>query len=131
MEWCTAGTRGACNTAPIVQAHTDWHAVVSTRGVLASTGFVRVSEAREPLAPVYAIWGEDRGKVERALRRLQQRVQSEGGMPPEVSEAAQTPAADVVAACETLSFGGTRLVVVRGADAWRADDVAPLVEYLA
>lgn len=80
---------------------------------------------------MYAIWGEDRGKVERALHRLQQRVESEGGMPPEVSDATQTPAADVVAACETLSFGGARLVVVRGADAWRADDATPLVEYLA
>jgi DNA polymerase-3 subunit delta len=80
---------------------------------------------------VYAIWGEDRGKVERALHRLQQRVQTEGGMPPEASEAAQTPAVEIVGACETLSFGGTRLVVVRGADSWRADDATPLVEYLA
>ena len=90
-----------------------------------------MSQAREPLGPVYAIWGEDRGKVERALHRLQQRVQTEGGMPPEVSDAAQTPAVEIVAACETLSFGGTRLVIVRGADAWRADDATPLVEYLA
>lgn len=90
-----------------------------------------MSQTREPLGPVYAIWGEDRGKVERALHRLQQRVQSEGGMPPESSDAAQTPAADIVAACETLSFGGTRLIVVRGADAWRADDATPLVAYLA
>ena len=89
-----------------------------------------MSQTREPLGPVYAIWGEDRGKVERALRRLQQRVQNEGGLPPEVSDAAQTPAAEIVAACETLSFGGTRLVVVRDADAWRADDATPLVDYL-
>jgi DNA polymerase III delta subunit len=90
-----------------------------------------VSQAREPLRPVYAIWGEDRGKVERAVRRLVERVANEGGMPPDVFEAAQTPGAEVVAACETLSFGGTRLVIVRAADAWRADDATPLVEYLA
>ena len=95
-----------------------------------STSSRQMSQTREPLGPVYAIWGEDRGKVERALHRLQQRVQTEGGMPPEVSDAAQTPAAEIVAACETLSFGGTRLVVVRGADAWRADDATPLVDYL-
>lgn len=90
-----------------------------------------VSQTPTPLDPVYAIWGEDRGKVERALHRLQQRVQAEGGMPPEVSDAAQMAAADIVAACETLSFGGRRLIVVRGADAWRADDATPLVAYLA
>lgn len=90
-----------------------------------------MSQAREPLGPVYAIWGEDRGKVERAVRRLADRVANEGGMPAEVFEAGQTPAVEVVAACETLSFGGTRLVIVRGAEAWRADDATPLVEYLA
>ncbi len=90
-----------------------------------------MSQSRQPLAVVYGIWGEDRGKVERALRRLQDRVQSEGGMPSEVVDATQTPAVEVVAACETLSFGGTRLVVVRGADGWRADDATPVVEYLA
>ena len=90
-----------------------------------------MSKAREPLGPVYAIWGEDRGKVERALRRLQDRVAADGGMPPEVADAAQTPAVEIVAACETLSFGGTRLVVLRGVDAWRADDATPLVAYLA
>jgi len=90
-----------------------------------------VSRAREPLAPVYAIWGEDRGKVERAVRRLQERVVEDGGMPPDVLEAAQTPASEVVSACEALSFGGMRLVVVRGADAWRADDATAVVGYLA
>jgi DNA polymerase III delta subunit len=90
-----------------------------------------VSQAREPLLPAYGIWGEDRGKVERAVRRLTDRVAAEGGMPPDIFEAGQTPAADVVAACETLSFGGTRLVIVRGVESWRADDATPLVDYLA
>ena len=90
-----------------------------------------MSEAKEPLKPVYAIWGEDRGKVERAVHRLMARVAAEGGMPPEAFTAAETPALEVVGACETLSFGGTRLVVVRGADDWRADDATPLVAYLS
>lgn len=89
-----------------------------------------MSRPREPLAPVYAILGEDRGKVERAVRRLQERVLEDGGMLPDVLEAAQAPASEVVAVCEALSFGGLRLVVVRGADAWRADDATALLGYL-
>ena len=90
-----------------------------------------MSQGRDPLLPVYGIWGEDRGKVERAVRRLVDRVTSDGGMPPDIFEAGQVPAAEVVAACETLSFGGTRLVIARGVEAWRADDAIPLVAYLA
>ncbi len=90
-----------------------------------------MSADREPLRPAYGIWGDDRGKVERAVRRLAERVRAEGGMPPEVFDAATVPAAEIVAACETLSFGGLRLVIVRGVDAWRADDAAPAVAYLA
>lgn len=52
-------------------------------------------------------------------------------MAPDRVRADETTATDVVAACETLSFGGTRLVVVEGADAWKAGDVPALVEYLA
>lgn len=90
-----------------------------------------VSRARDALKPVYAIWGDDTPKVERALRRLALRVEVEGGMPPEVLQAADTSTADVVASCETLSFGGLRLVVVPDASAWRADDLPPLLAYLA
>jgi len=84
-----------------------------------------------PLEPAYAIWGEDRAKVERAVARLDARVVEDGGLPPERLRAAETGAAEVVAACESLAFAGTRLVIVEGADAWRADDVGPLVAYLA
>lgn len=86
---------------------------------------------REPLAPAYVIWGEDRATVQRAIERLVARVTAEGGMPPERFRAAETPPEDVVAACEALSFTGLRLVVVEEADAWRAADAAPLVDYLA
>jgi DNA polymerase-3 subunit delta len=87
--------------------------------------------APEPLKPVYGIWGEDRAKIDRAVQRLVTRVADEGGLPPDRFDAVTTSAADVVAACSAMSLAGTRLVLVRGVDAWRADDVAPLVACLA
>jgi DNA polymerase III delta subunit len=85
----------------------------------------------EPLAPAYVIWGEDRATVQRALERLIARVTAEGGLPPERFRGGETPAEDVVSACEALSFSGVRLVVVEDADLWRAADATPLAEYLA
>jgi DNA polymerase III delta subunit len=93
--------------------------------------FFVVSRTRDPLKPVYAIWGDDTPKVERALKRLAGRVESEGGMTPEALPTADFSAVDVVASCETLSFGGLRLVVVPDAGSWRADDLPPLLAYLA
>jgi len=84
-----------------------------------------------PLKSAYGIWGEDRGKIDRAIQRLQERVVAEGGMPPDVFDATVDAAADVAAVCQTLSFAGRRLVIVRNAEAWRAGDVQPLLEYLA
>lgn len=86
--------------------------------------------APESLKPAYAIWGEDRATIDRAVSRLIARVERDGGMPPERVKAEETPAGDVVAACEALAFGGLRLVLVEGADAWKAADAAPLVKYL-
>jgi DNA polymerase III delta subunit len=86
--------------------------------------------AQEPLKPAYVIWGEDRATVERALSRLVARVGREGGLPPERLGAEETPAEDVVAACEALSLSGLRLVIVDGADAWKAADAAAVVDYL-
>lgn len=85
---------------------------------------------KEPLAPVYWIHGEDRAKVDTAIRRLVARVEAEGGMPPDRLDAAEVPATEVRAACEALSFGGTRLVLVRRADRWKAADMEPLIGYL-
>ena len=68
--------------------------------------------------------------IDRAVSRLIARVERDGGMPPERVKAEETPAGDVVAACEALSFGGLRLVLVEGADAWKAADAAPVVRYL-
>jgi DNA polymerase III delta subunit len=86
--------------------------------------------AQEPLKPAYAIWGEDRATVGRALAKLIARVARDGGLPPDRMRAEETPGDDVVAACETLSFGGLRLVVVEDADAWKAADAAAVVAYL-
>lgn len=86
---------------------------------------------RAPLQPAYGIWGENRPRVEQAVRRLVTRVQDEGGLPPERLRASEVAGDAVVAACETLSFAGLRLVLVEGADAWRAADAAPVVVYLA
>jgi DNA polymerase-3 subunit delta len=86
--------------------------------------------AQEPLKPAYAIWGEDRATVERAVSRLAARVAREGGLPPERMGAEETPAEDVVAACEAVSLAGLRLVIVEGADAWKAADVAAALAYL-
>ena len=87
--------------------------------------------APEPLNPAYVIWGEDRATIDRAVSRLVARVERDGGMPPERIMAEETPAGEVVAACEALSFAGLRLVLVESADAWKAADAAPLVAYLA
>lgn len=86
--------------------------------------------APEPLKPAYVIWGEDRATIDRAVARLAARVQREGGMPPERVGAGETPAEDVVAMCEALSFAGLRLVLVEDADAWKAPDAAALLPYL-
>lgn len=85
---------------------------------------------KEPLKPVYWIHGGDRAKVDTAVRRLIARVEDEGGMPAERIEATETPATEVRASCEAMSFGGLRLIVVRRADEWKAADVEPLVDYL-
>ncbi len=84
----------------------------------------------EPLKPVYWISGEDRAKVDRAVQRLAARVEGEMGMPPERFDATETAAVEVRTACEAMAFGGTRLVVVRRADQWKAADVETLIEYL-
>jgi DNA polymerase III delta subunit len=86
--------------------------------------------AQEPLKPAYVIWGEDRATIDRAVARLIARVAREGGLPPERMRADETPAEEVVAACEALSLSGTRLVLVESADAWKAADAAALVGYL-
>ena len=82
------------------------------------------------LEPVYLLAGTDRPKIARALQRLRARIGEEAtehlSVPPATAD-------DVVAACNALGmFGGdTRLVVVGGADAWKAADVKVIAAYLA
>lgn len=81
------------------------------------------------LEPVYLFGGSDRPKVERALRRLRARI---GGDAVEIVSAADRSGEDAVAACNALGlFGlGGRLVVVEGADRWKAADVKAVASYL-
>jgi DNA polymerase III delta subunit len=87
--------------------------------------------AEKPLEPVYAIWGEDRAKVERAVARLIGRVESEGGLPAERYDATEIPSSEVVGACEALSLAGIRLVVLEQASELKSADARPIVDYLA
>jgi DNA polymerase-3 subunit delta len=79
---------------------------------------------------VYAVQGEDRPKVERTVERLLRRVVEEGGMDPERVSAREVTVDDVAQSCQTMTLGGLRAVIVEDADAWRAGDVGPLVDYL-
>jgi len=89
-----------------------------------------MSTNSEPLLAVYAIQGEDRPKVERALARLVRRIADDGGGDPERLSAAEVAMPDVIAVCQTLSFGGLQGVIVTDADAWRSAEADQLVAYL-
>jgi DNA polymerase-3 subunit delta len=88
-----------------------------------------VAAARD-LEPVYLITGADRPKIQRALRRLRDRI---GDDSVEILSAADTSGDDVVAACNALGLfgGGRRLVIVGEVDRWKAADAKALAEYLA
>jgi DNA polymerase-3 subunit delta len=82
------------------------------------------------LKPVYLITGADRPKIQRALRRLRDRVGEEAT---ELLSAHDTSGEDAVAACNSLGLlgGGGRLVVVEEVDRWKAADTKSVVAYLA
>ncbi|MFQ5426773.1 MAG: DNA polymerase III subunit delta [Gaiellales bacterium] len=85
------------------------------------------------LHPVYLIRGSDKPKVDLAARRLKDRF--DPGSIDELSAGrggAGTSGGEVVAALNALGlFGnGERLVVVRGIDAWGAEDVKAVAAYL-
>ncbi len=82
------------------------------------------------LESVYLITGGDRPKIQRALRRLRDRVGEDGV---ELLSAQETSGADAVAACNALGlFGsGRRLVVVEEVDRWKAADAKEIAAYLA
>jgi DNA polymerase III subunit delta len=81
------------------------------------------------LKPVYLITGGDRPKIQRALRRLRDRI---GEDATELLTAHETTGDDAVAACNSLGLlgGGGRLVVVEDVDKWKAADTKAVTAYL-
>jgi DNA polymerase III subunit delta len=82
------------------------------------------------LKPVYLITGGDRPKIQRALRRLRDRV---GDDATELLSSNDTNGDEAVAACNSLGLlgGGGRLVVVEDVDRWKAADAKSITAYLA
>jgi DNA polymerase III subunit delta len=82
------------------------------------------------LKPVYLITGGDRPKIQRALRRLRDRLGQEAM---ELLSAADASGDDAVAACNSLGLlgGGGRLVIVEEVDRWKAADTKAVAAYLA
>jgi DNA polymerase III subunit delta len=83
----------------------------------------------DDLQPVYLIAGSDRPKVDRAVARLRTRFEPDAF---ELLDASETSGDDAVAACNVLGlFGaGMRLVIVEGAESWKAADVKAVAAYL-
>jgi len=82
------------------------------------------------LKPVYLITGRDRPKIQRALRRLRDRI---GDDATELLSAHEASADDAIAACNSLGLlgGGGRLVVVEEVDRWKAAETKAIAAYLA
>ena len=81
-----------------------------------------------PLHPIYLLGGTDEPKIEYAVRRLRERVMGSGGSVEHLQarladrDGEGHSAAEVVSECNMLGlFGGTRLLLVTGADAWASD----------
>ena len=96
-----------------------------------------------PLDPVYLIGGTDRPKVELAVRRLRARVRGEDGSVEEYAarrdddDGEGMSGEDAAGACNALGlFGGTRLLVLSGAEVWGDEkkasaDLEALASYAA
>ncbi len=85
------------------------------------------------LKPAYLVSGDDDAKIDAWRARVRRRAEEErgpGGL--EVFDAATSEPAEVVAALSALTFDpGTRYVLVDGAGAWKAAQLAPLEAVLA
>ena len=86
--------------------------------------------ATNTLKPVYLITGGDRPKIQRALRRLRDRV---GEDAVELLSANDAGGHEAVAACNSMGLlgGGRRLVIVEDVERWKALDVKGIGAYLA
>jgi DNA polymerase III subunit delta len=82
------------------------------------------------LKPVYLITGADRPKIQRALKRLRDRI---GEDAVELLSAAELDGEGAVAACNSMGLlgGGRRLVIVDEVERWKAADVKVVTAYLA
>jgi DNA polymerase III subunit delta len=82
------------------------------------------------LKPVYLLTGSDRPKIQRALRRLRDRI---GEDAVELLSADAASGEDAVAACNSMGLlgGGRRLVIVEDVERWKAADVKAVSAYLA
>ena len=80
------------------------------------------------LEPAYLLLGNDRQKVATALRRMKARFGPEAI---EVHSALSITGEAAVNACLVMGlFSTERLVIVHGADAWKAEDVDAVIGYL-
>ena len=82
------------------------------------------------LKPVYLITGGDRPKIQRALRRLRDRI---GDDAVELLSTNDVGGEEAVAACNSMGLlgGGRRLVIVEDVDRWKVADVKAVTAYLA
>ena len=82
------------------------------------------------LKSAYLITGGDRPKIQRALRRLRDRI---GDDAVELLSANEAGGEDAVAACNSMGLlgGGRRLVIVDDVERWKAADVKAIAAYLA
>jgi DNA polymerase-3 subunit delta len=85
------------------------------------------------LKPVYLICGDDDAKIDAWRSRVRKRAEDENGPGAlESFDAARDEAEAIVASLSALTFAtGTRYVLVDDAGAWKAAQVAPLVEAIA
>jgi DNA polymerase III subunit delta len=79
---------------------------------------------------VYLLTGSDRPKIQRALRRLRDRI---GEQAVELLSAESASGEDAAAACNSMGLlgGGRRLVIVEDVERWKAADVKAVSAYLA
>jgi DNA polymerase-3 subunit delta len=83
----------------------------------------------DDLKPAYLLAGTDRPKIDRAIERLRRRFEPDAI---EFLSAAEASGEDVVAACNALGLfaDAGRLIVVEGAEVWKAPDAKAVATYL-
>jgi DNA polymerase-3 subunit delta len=83
----------------------------------------------DELKSAYLLAGTDRPKIDRALERLRRRFEPDAV---ELLTAAEASGDDVVAVCNALGLfaGDGRLIVVDGAEVWKAADAKAVASYL-